>query len=268
VISTLAPTLIRQASMEPRQGGQDTEWRQLHASIGRGVEACQARQRELASGRDLQQSRTERLFYDFRQIATTSDGDEAVQELSRSYCQLRVAQEEHVLIHQQELCQAYGLELGELEGEVHERQRALLSHSQDGQDLDKLRELAELEKRRREFLERQVVEQSRVWPWLVEQQAQLEEYQHLSSIYSEELAAASETVDALKAESEVWRQRVFEESSAAASAAGRRPDASEVVQAPSDRVSEVGRLYAVALGETLARAPAPAMVLRWDEPPA
>lgn len=105
----------------------------------------------------------------------------------------------------------------------------------------------------------------------------MQEYRQLSSIYTQELAAASETVDALRAESSVLRIHAFEAAAAAAEAAspasgsGRRkalPDFGSLsMEAPApggqaSSLSEAGKLYACALGDTFAQAPVPPLLLR------
>merc|ERR1740123_2584587 len=50
-----------------------------------------------------------------------------------------------------------------------------------------------------------------IFPWLREKQAQLEEYKLLSTVYQDELRAATETVESLRCESQVWERRILEE---------------------------------------------------------
>lgn len=234
------------------------------ARIQEGVEACCARRTELRAGLRVLQERRSLLAQDVASMAAAFDDDSAVEELSRGYCQLRVAQEEELLTLQQELCQAYSRQLGDLEAELCEREGELLELQRcTGEDPAVVQQLADLERRKRKFLEKQLTDRCNVWPWFEEQQAQLDLCKHLSEIYSEELVAASASVEALETESEMWRCRVLDEAAAATAAGGVVCGVYGAlpVAAPSP-TSQAGRLYAAALGNVLGRSAPPPMLLR------
>jgi len=143
-------------------------------------------------------------------------GEGIAQQLSQGYHQLRAIQENNLAAVQRQHCQAYGTQLADLEAQVWDRERSLLLSKRHALgELGTLKGLVSLEKRQGASLQRRVQDQSRVWPCLAEQQAQIEAYHNLAAIYREEFHTASELVDALRSESQTWERRVFDESAMA-----------------------------------------------------
>lgn len=232
---------------------------------GARLQACQSTSQALRGALEERLRRRWELERELGRIAEAPDFDGRAQELSRSYRSLRVAQEEHFVTESQAACREFGHELTELESQVMSFERGLWDSGAGSGDLRTLLSLADLERRRGVALERQVTERSGVWRCLAEQQALLDEHRQLSSIYSEELAAAGETVEALKVESEMWRSKVFEESSSAvgvaASRAANRLDlvggnASGIIARPSGSdvaICDAGLMYARALCDAMGK---------------
>merc|ERR1712014_418143 len=106
-------------------------------------------------------------------------------------------QENSLLALQQKRCHDYSERLVNFEAQVCERERKLLMARFEKEELGTLRRLVSLERRHGDFLEKEVEQRkSRLWPWVSEQQAYLEVYQQLASIYSSEMRAASELTEA------------------------------------------------------------------------
>jgi len=166
-----------------------------------------------------QRRRNEQLAHDFTRLASCNDS--VAQELRHRYQQLCVVQDDKLAAIQQQQCQAYGLCLADLEAHVCEKQRELLLRGPGARDPDVAVRLLDLERRQGAFLRGRVEEQSRMWPWLAEQQAQFEAYRQLAEIYGDELQAAAEIVGALQAETSAWEQRVSQECAAATAAASK-----------------------------------------------
>lgn len=187
------------------------------SAVERRLKEAHAERQELLSELAKQREERERMVQGLTKAIPSSSHEKLVQQLSYGYRQLETLQQDRLTAQERQRCQAYGQQLVDLEAEVYDRGRELVLARQSAQDLQTIRFLSNLEQKRCSFLERQLDEQAKVYPWLRERQAQMEEYRQLGSIYHDELQAASEIVEALRAESQAWEQRVKEESAASSS---------------------------------------------------
>jgi len=178
------------------------------------IKEAEAERQELKAELEKQGLERARLVQGLTKVVSSTNHDHLVSQLSYGYRQLQVLQEERLTAQERQRCQAYGQQLVELEAEVYDRGRELVLARQSAQELQTIRVLASLEQKRCSFLERQLDDQAKVWPWLREKQAQLEEYRQLATIYHEELRSASEIVEVLQAESQSWEDRLKEAATA------------------------------------------------------
>lgn len=193
-----------------------TEWETWHQSLEVAMEECRAEHRELRKVLYERKAKNSRLAQDLAGVVPFSNHNHVVEQMSYGYSKLRGMQEDRLLTLQQRWCQAHGESLVQLESEACQREQELHEHRLNAEELATVMRLTSIEHRRGEFLEKHVEDQAKVWPRLVEQQTQVEEYRQLATIYCDELHAASEIVEALRAESSVWERRVHEESTVVA----------------------------------------------------
>merc|ERR1740129_431051 len=187
------------------------EHRSRRDAIGVKAQECRMEERELKSELEAERRGCQELALALRKAVPVAKHDQIVQQLSHGYRQLCQIQEDKLFAEQRAKAQAQTQLLVELESQVCDREREAILSKQSAQKLVTVKLLTTLENRRCNFLQKQMDEQSMIFPWLREKQAQLEEYKLLSTVYQDELRAATETVESLRCESQVWERRILEE---------------------------------------------------------
>lgn len=186
-----------------------------HRIIESRVQACQAEARKLRTEIDEQRIESNRLAHRISEGIPIPSHNQIAQQLSHGYQQMRVVQEARLVAQEQQLRQACGQMLVDLESEICDRERDLALARKNAQDLESMRRLESVEQRRCAFMQRALDEQNNVWPWLRQKQEELDEYRQVASIYQDELSTANELADVLRAENHAWEGRLTSETAAA-----------------------------------------------------